>query len=278
MLTETDIDPNMVGKGKISDNNEESKTEQAAGKPNFEVNDIIELWTPLQVACYYGYYKIVAILLTETRTITDFTTSESGKTPLQIAKDFVNTNILSQDQEEENKTGVSHSKCIELLYDTDTLRTKSKSQKQKEKLKKMPRANSAANPLDFFTPTKANSLHQKVTHNSLARNNTVEKNIDAVSIGGSVESCDVDQTEVVLKRVLKPHNLTHIPMEWMEEGYTYYCFNGVIGKQSKVMKKVMDRKIKLDPVEGKLSEYKDVFDYPDKPNRVSYSVIINYLF
>lgn len=258
----------MVGKGVISDSKEESKTEQAAGKPIFKLINKIELWTPLQVACYFGYYKIVAILLAETRTITDFTTSESGKTPLQIAKDFMNNEILAQDQEEENKTGISHSKCIELLYDCESLRKKTKNQKPKEKLKKMPRANSAANPLDFFTPTKASSLHQKATHNSLARNNTGEKNIDAVSIGGSVESCDVDQTEIVLKRVLKPYNLTHIPLEWMEEGYTYYCFHGVVGKQSKVMKKITDRKIKLDPVEGKLTEYKDVFDYPEKPNRV----------
>lgn len=103
MLTETDIDPNMVSRGWIND--ESRKT---------------ELWTPLQIAWYLGYYKIVAILLADSRTIYNFTTREDSLTPKLISKKMIKMKNI----EEESKTtksstdsGVNYIKWVELLDD-----------------------------------------------------------------------------------------------------------------------------------------------------------------
>jgi hypothetical protein len=81
-----------------------------------------------------------------------------------------------------------------------------------------------------------------------------------------------NEVEVTLKKILKPFRLSCVPTNFLDEGYVYHTFIGVIGKQSKILKKIMDRKIKLDVIGGKIIEYIDVFDYPDKPHRVK----INY--
>lgn len=66
----------------------------------------IELWTPLQIACYHGYYKIVAILLSEPRTIANFTTSASADLPQVIAEKMT----YFYKESDEVKPGVSHIK------------------------------------------------------------------------------------------------------------------------------------------------------------------------
>lgn len=73
----------------------------------------------------------------------------------------------------------------------------------------------------------------------------------------------------MIKRLLKPYKLSHVPLEFLNGDYVYHTFHGVVGKQSKVVKKIMERMIKVDIIQGKLTEYRDVFDYPQKPNRVS---------
>ena len=112
MLTDTDIDPNMVGRGEIDTSKEESKTHEFDnGKFLIEIS--IELWTPLQIACFHGYYKIVAILLSDPRTVANFTTSATADPPQVIAEKM--TYFYKED--EKAKPGVSHIKCIELIED-----------------------------------------------------------------------------------------------------------------------------------------------------------------
>lgn len=103
MLTETDIDPNMVSRGAIIDGSRKT-----------------ELWTPLQIAWQLGYYKIVAILLADSRTIYNFTTREDSLTPKLLAKKM----IKKQNLDEESKSiassidlGVNYIKWVELLDD-----------------------------------------------------------------------------------------------------------------------------------------------------------------
>jgi hypothetical protein len=102
----------------------------------FLVYFLIELWTPLQIACYHGFYKLVAILLSEPRTIPDFTTSASAALPQVIAQKMA---VLHEFSPVEAMPGVNYLKCIELLEDCDTLRNTIKFPKAREMLKKFDR-------------------------------------------------------------------------------------------------------------------------------------------
>lgn len=134
-------------------------------------------------------------------------------------------------------------------------------------LKKFDRSRSAASSyLQFSTPKKANSCFQKMPQGILNRQATDEKPLEL----NDLDTDDNNEIEITLKKILKPYRLSYVPIDFLEEGFIYHTFIGVIGKQSKILKKIMDRKIKLDVVEGKLIEYRDVFDYPDKPNRVNF--------
>jgi hypothetical protein len=209
-------------------------------------------------------------MLSDARTIYDFTTWESGKTPKEIAEDY---SLIEKPRENKNKeqTGVCHLKCIELLDDWKTFRNKPKIPRPREKLKKMPRAHSAITGVEFMTPKKVNSVFQKISSNKLDKNFTADKNADIVSWDDSFEGDHLDDLYHVLKKYLNPIEIKAYPTEFLKGNWTYYYFSGTIGKQSKVMKRIMERKIKLDPVEGTITEYKDLFDYPDKPNRVGTS-------
>jgi ankyrin repeat protein len=102
----------------------------------FLIYFLIELWTPLQIACYHGFYKLVAILLSEPRTLPNFTTSASADLPQVIAQKMA---LLYKDSPIEATPGVNYLKCIELLEDCDTLRNKIKFPRAREMLKKFDR-------------------------------------------------------------------------------------------------------------------------------------------
>ena len=267
LLSETDIDPNMIGRGTIQESPEETKEEQN-GKPFYfafiSCFCVDQWWTPLQIAAYFGYYKIVAILLAEPRTIPDFTAGSDQDTPMKIAK------RKSERPGQVDNTlgsGVSFTKWAELIQDNEDMR-KTPKLRARETLKKFDRCHSALNPLTYFTPKKANSCFQKLADGNILRSATESKPIDLDKISNE-NAENLDSIEMILKRVLKPYKLSYVPLDFLEGQFYYYNFIGEVGKQSKVIKKVMERKIKLDVLEGKLIEYKEVFDYPSKPNRVS---------
>lgn len=205
----------------------------------------------------------------------DFSTNGQSDTPAMIAQ-----SVIDHDEDEEESsilfTGVDHRKCIELIHDLETLRAKPpavrRHKERLEKLKKMPRAHSAANSTDFYTPKKVQSIYQKESPAKLARNNTGEKGVELMPID-NLDHIEPSECETLLKRILKPYKLSHVPIEFLNEKFVYYNFHGTIGKQSKVMKSIMERKIKVNILEGKLIEYKDAFDYPEKPNRVSKEIL-----
>mmetsp|Transcript_36026 Transcript_36026/g.35634 ORF Transcript_36026/g.35634 Transcript_36026/m.35634 type:complete len:117 (-) Transcript_36026:1063-1413(-) len=71
----------------------------------------------------------------------------------------------------------------------------------------------------------------------------------------------------IVKKILPPEKWDNVPIDFIDSKVVYFSFNGIIGKQSKILKKIQERKIKIDIVDGKMVEYRDVFDYPDKPHR-----------
>jgi len=190
-------------------------------------------------------------MLSDPRTICDFTTSDDGKRPIELAKERVRINKARNIIDNDSK-GVSFKKCFELLEDWKIFRNKPKVPKIQETAKKLPRHHSRNNVLDFKTPTKVNSVHKKVLKIDLAKQKTEERKTDFFSNEGSVERYDADDIKNVITKILAPYKISDFPSEFLSTDWTYYTFHGIIGKQSKVMKRIMERKIRVDIIDGTL--------------------------
>ena len=117
---------------------------------------------------------------------------------------------------------------------------------------------------------QAESLYQRT---SPLTNDQVEvKLINNIGIDSEEleeEYIDVNECEIVLKNILKPYKLSYVFLDFLIKDYVFYKFEGTIGKQSKLIKRVMDRKIILDPKEGVIIEYELTQNSPNSPHRVS---------
>ena len=79
---------------------------------------------------------------------------------------------------------------------------------------------------------------------------------------------DYDFTEITLRRVLKPFKISYIPLDIYKTDYTLYKLSGMIGKQSKIVKSIMPRKLELDLINLNLIEYKQEDIVTKKPYRI----------
>lgn len=209
----------------------------------------------MQIACYKGYYKIVAILWAESRTIPNFTTSESDESPIKISE-----KMMKKFPHQEEINGINHSKCVELLQDKNPYHQKSNLHKPAEVLKKFNRLNSDSKSLKFENSIPSQNHILKKLERKVQKENPIEFDI--------FEGEENDTIVPILNKLLSPSQLEKVPVDFLKGNYVYFSFWGTIGKQSKILKKILERKIEIDVIEGKLIEYRDVFDYPEKPYRV----------
>ena len=82
------------------------------------------------------------------------------------------------------------------------------------------------------------------------------------------EYFDFDMIEISLIRVLKPFKISYIPLDIYKNDYTFYKLSGIVGKQSKIVKSIMSRKMELDMINWNLIEYKHEDIHTKKPYRI----------
>ena len=200
----------------------------------------------------------MAILLAEPRTIPNFTTSSTDDLPIKIASKMIKEPIDKEDVGD----GRNYQKWIELLTDFKSIYQNEAFPKPRELLKKFDRYHTTSESLNFDSGWKSNKNYSE----NIGRIQTKGSTLDIEGV--ATEDCT--KIEEILKKLLNPFQIHKAPLDFLDGNYVYYTFSGLIGKQSKIIKTITERKMKLDVLEGKLIEYKDVFDYPDKPNRVSF--------
>ena len=130
MLTETDLDPNLVSGDK---------------------------WTPLQVACFYGYFKIVALLISDNRTILNFTTNFEVGSPIEIAKKLAESNEDDESEYDSIECEKNHKKWVELIQDASLMFS---SKSKKKSLKKLGNVSKFGSVSSYGTKNIDNSTNQ----------------------------------------------------------------------------------------------------------------------
>ena len=133
----------------------------------------------------------MALLLTEPRTIHNFTTSGSDDPPIKVAE-----KMMKEFENQKIGDGINHSKCIELLYDENLTPQKSNLNKPSEVLKKFDRLNSDSKSLKFENST----YNQKNIFRKLDRNLDTETPIDFDIFEGE----DSPNVFPVLQKLLSP--------------------------------------------------------------------------
>lgn len=121
-----------------------------------------------------------------------------------------------------------------------------------------------------YLEAKANYENKKA-YKSTAGERTYRDNINhTFDLNSALDDdyYDYDFIEITLRRVLKPFKISYIPLDIYKTDYTFYKLSGMIGKQSKIVKSIMPRKLELDLINLNLIEYKQEDIDTKKPYRI----------
>lgn len=130
----------------------------------------------------------------------------------------------------------------------------------------------SAQAMGYKTPTKDEEEDEEFFDDktiSDEKPGTAEKSLDLQTDSDLEDFINIESVEETMIKVLKQFKVTYVPLDFFKEGFTYYKFHGVVGKQSKIMKSIMERVLEIDIKNLHLIEYKSKENYPHKSNRVS---------